>query len=170
MERMKKKATRQGMVMGRITLKGDGELNVKLSNVQSKMLTRTVMGQAAGKAVTLMFKRTVQKGQDKTGKPFKKYSRDYLGEKKTRGGKFFSNSPNLFDGGDMMADLSFLVENNKRAFLHFPKTGESLKASGHIHGSKRLPKRDFFGLTTDEERSVLLIPRRHLERLINANN
>jgi hypothetical protein len=158
------------VMMGRIILKGDGELQVKLSNAQSKMLTRTIMGKTAGRAVTLIFKRTVQKGQDRTGKPFKKYSRSYLKTKKERGGKFFSNSPNLFDGGDMMGDLSFSVESSSRAFLNFPKTGESLKASGHIHGSRRLPKRDFFGLTTAEERAVLLIPKSHIERIINAAN
>ncbi len=154
----------------RITLKGDGELQVKLSNIQSKMLTRVVMGQTAGKAVTLIFKRTVEKGLDKTGTPFKKYARSYLDVKKAKGGKFFSNSPNLFDGGDMMGNLSFLVESNNKAFLHFPKAREALKASGHIHGSRSLSKRDFFGLTTSEEKAVLLIPKRHIERLINANN
>ena len=154
----------------KITLKGDGELKVSLSKIQSRMLTRVVMGKAAGKATTLIFKRTVNKGQDKDGKPFKSYSRGYLKKKKLRGGKFFSTSPNLFDGGDMMGDLSFSVESSSRAFLHFPKTGESLKASGHIHGSRRLPKRDFFGLTTAEEKAVLLIPKSHMERVINAAN
>lgn len=149
----------------KITLKGDGELKVRLSKVKAKMLTRTIMGQMAGSAVRLIFKRTVEKGQDKHGKPFKKYSRGYLETKKERGGKFFSNKPNLFDGGDMVGDLDFIVENTSRAFLHFPKTGEALKASGHIHGSRRLPKRDFFGLTTKEEKAMLLIPKSHLERL-----
>lgn len=151
--------------MGRIILKGDGELDVMLSNAQSKMFTRTVMGQMAGTAVRLIFKRTVDKGRDKHGQPFKKYSRSYLERKEARGGKFFSGGPNLFDKGDMMGDLSFAVVNSRRAFLHFPKTSEALKASGHIHGSRRLPKRDFFGLTSTEEKQVLLIPNRFLERL-----
>lgn len=152
----------------KITLKGDGELKIQLSNIKKKMLTRTIMGKTAGKAVTLIFKRTVEKGLDKHGKPFKKYSKNYIEKKRTRGGRFFSNKPNLFDGGDMMGDLDFIVESASRAFLHFPKTGEALKASGHIHGSRRSPKRDFFGLTTKEEKAVLAIPRSHLERLANG--
>ena len=152
----------------KISLKGDGELKVQLSNIKRKLLTRTIMGKMAGKGVSLIFKRTVEKGQDKHGKPFKKYSKSYIEKKRTRGGRFFSNEPNLFDGGDMMGDLDFTVENSSRAFLHFPKTEEALKVSGHIHGSRRLPKRDFFGLTTKEEKTVMLIPQSHLERIVNG--
>lgn len=154
----------------KITLKGDGELQVDLSKIKSKMLTRIIMGKMAAKAVTLMFKRVVTEGKDKTGKSFKKYSRGYLDHKKKRGGKFFTGKVNLFDGGDMMGDLQFDVESDKRAFLHFPKSQESLKVSGHIHGSRRLPKRDFFGLTSKEEKALLLIPKRHLEEIIDAHN
>lgn len=152
----------------RVITTGGKEFSRKLSKIEEKMLTRALMGQIAGAAVTSIFKRTVQEGKDKNDKAFQPYSRGYIEKKKERGGKFFSTSPNLFDGGDMLGDLQFAVESKKRAFLHFPKTSENLKASGHINGSRHLPRRDFFGTTPKEEKALMLIPQSHLQELLNG--
>ena len=151
-----------------VIVQGDKKFSLKLSKIQGKMLTRALMGETAGAAVTAIFKRTVQEGKDRHGKAFQPYKRGYLEKKRERGGKFFSTSPNLYDESDMLGDLQFAVESKKRAFLHFPKTSENLKASGHINGSRHLRKRDFFGVTTKEEKKLLLIPQRHLKELLDG--
>ena len=153
-----------------VKVQGGSNISLKISKLKQKLLTREILGKMGGQAVTEIFERTVEKGQDKDGASFVGYSQKYKEKKRKRGGRFFSSKPNLFDEGKMMGDLTFTVESSKRVFLHFPKTKENLKASGHIHGSRFLPKRDFFGLTKDNEEKVLLIPERYLKEGIDAAN
>ena len=153
-----------------VKIQGGDNISLKLSKLQKKLLTREILGKMGGQAVTEIFERTVEEGKDKAGAAFAGYSGEYKKKKKDRGGRFFSSKPNLFDEGKMMGDLTFTVEGKNRVFLHFPKTEENLKASGHIHGSRFLPKRDFFGLTKDNEEAVLKIPERYLKEAIDAAN
>ena len=157
------------VMMMKIILKGQDAFSGRLSRMKSKLITKQAMGGMGAEAVKLIFERTVEQGKDKKGKALKAYKRKYLDYKRKRGGPHFSKQPNLFDGGDMMGDLQFSVEGRKRVYLHFPKTKENLKASGHIHGSRNLPKRDFFGLTNEERKKVLLIPKKHLEKTLAAD-
>lgn len=163
-----------------VKIQGGENISKRLSSLQKKLLTREVLGKMGGQAVTEIFERTVEKGQDKDGVPFdgysdkkgsgKKYPESYKEYKQRRGGKYFSGGVNLNDEDKMMGDLTFTVEGKNRVFLHFPKSEENLKASGHIHGSRFLPKRDFFGLTKDNEEAVLKIPERYLKEAIDAAN
>ncbi|MCK5235988.1 MAG: hypothetical protein KAR06_03300 [Deltaproteobacteria bacterium] len=147
----------------KLTIKGDKEFRLKLSRVEKKLLTREVIGKMAGKSLTLIEERTA-KGKDKNDQPFKKYSVGYREFKEKRGGGW------LDDTGKMLSDFTFSVVNKKRAFLHFPKADENLKASGHVLGSRILPKRDFFGLTKREGDEVLVIPEKHIKKVIDAES
>ena len=151
-----------------VKIKGGDNLSLKLSSLKKKLLTRELLGKIGGAAVSMIFERTVEQGRDKDDKSFKSYSEKYLEKKKKRGGRFFSTKPNLFDEGKMMGDLTFSVEGKSRVFLHFPKSEENLKASGHIHGSRFLPKRDFFGLTGKDQENLLKIPERYLKEAIGG--
>ena len=151
----------------KVTVKGDDSFRAKLSKLEKKFLTRTVMGQMGGHAITLIVTRVQEEGEDREGKDFIKYSSAYLLDKKARGGRFFSSKPNLTDTGKMLSNLDFTVTSKLSVFLSFPKSDENLKASGHVHGSRSLPKRDFFGLTKDEEASVLEIPKKFLKQEFN---
>jgi hypothetical protein len=157
----------------KIILKGSGEFEVKLSRVEERLLTKKTTGLMAAAAIGKIIDRTLDKNIDKKGTPFEKYSDAYSSKKRQRAGfkdRHISARPDLFNQGHMLGDLTFSMEGDKRAFLHFPKTQENLKASGHIHGSRRLPKRDFFGLMTSEEKELLFIPKRHLEKIIKEAN
>lgn len=147
---------------------GDGALRKKLSNMEEKMLTRKLMQKLSLQAITEIFETTVEEGKDKTGKSFKPYSPSYLDIKKKRGGRFFSSKPNLFDKGAMLGSLDHKVISESSAFLHFPKIKERLKASGHIHGSKRLPQRDFFGLTRKGEKVLVGMVDNHIGELTDG--
>ena len=177
----------------KVTLKGDKALSLRLSNVKKSLLTRAMMGQMGGHAVGLIIERTEEEGKDKDGKSFVKYSKEYLEFKKERGGKFFSNKVNLMDEGHMLGNLDFSVSNDKRVFLHLPKSDEKLNASGHINGQGRLTisshsrtsikgnkfnvgnykreglkKRNFFGLTNKEKKEVMKIPEKSLKEEVDA--
>jgi phage gpG-like protein len=149
------------MMMWKIDLKGDSELRVKLNNLSDKMLTKQLMTKLSLQAVTEIFENT-EKGIDKTGKPFKRYSSSYLEDKRKRGGGW------LFDKGQMMGNLTAKTISRSKAFLHFPKTKERLKASGHIKGSRILPQRDFFGLTKDGEKVLIRIVDNNLKDLTDG--
>lgn len=148
--------------------KGEGELKATLSNMERKLLTRKLMQKLSLQGITEIFETTVEDGKDKLGKPFKPYSPNYFELKKKRGGRFFSSSPNLFDKGAMLGNLSNKVVSKSSAFLHFPKIKERLKASGHIKGSKRLSQRDFFGLIRASEKVLLRITNNHIKELANG--
>lgn len=141
----------------KVHLIGDGDLKVTLNNLEKKMLTRELMKRLSLQAITEVFENSVEKGQDKFGKSFRPYSRNYVKIKKKRGGRFFSGHVNLFDKGHMMGNLTNVVQSSSQAFLHFPKIKERLKAAGHIKGSRTLPKRDFLGLTKKGEKALLSI-------------
>ena len=139
----------------KLVLTGEGEVQLKLSRFEEKMLTRKIMGQAAGQANTLIVDRTL-KGIDKHGNPFADYSESYERIKAKRGGKFFTGKVNLHDKDHMMGNMTFYAEE-KRACLHFTKPKEQSKALGHIKGVRKngVPVRDFFGLTNLEQKEVL---------------
>ena len=157
-----------GMAMIRIKFTGGGELRAKLSNLEKKMLTRKLMTELSLQGITEIFENTVEQGKDKLGKAFKPYSKQYIKKKRERGGKFFSSNVNLFDKGHMMGNLDHKVVNRSSAFLHFPKIQERLKASGHIKGSKILPKRDFFGLDRSGERRLIDMVDKNLKELTSG--
>ena len=130
--------------MIKIKFTGAGELRAKLSNLEKKMLARKLMKKLSLQGITEIFENTVERGKDKNDKAFKSYSKSYIEKKKERGGKFFTGKVNLFDKGHMLGNLDHIVVNRSSAFLHFPVIQQRLKASGHIKGSRILPKRDFF--------------------------
>ncbi len=147
---------------------GDDEFRRELAKKSDLLTTKKLMRKIALQAITSIIENTVEGGKDKHGKPLKKYSSSYLDKKKKRGGRFFSSQPNLFDSGNMFGNLDHRVVSKSSVFLHFPKTLERLKASGHIKGSRILPKRDFFGLTKLGEKEVLTIADDHLEEVISG--
>ena len=156
--------------MIRIKFTGGGGLRAKLSNLEKKMLTRKLMKELSLQAITEIFENTVEQGRDKNNKAFSPYSKSYVEKKKERGGKFFSSNVNLFDKGHMLGSLDHKVESRSSAYLHFPKIQERLKASGHIKGSRILPKRDFFGLNRSGEAKLLKMVDDNLKELISGKN
>jgi len=139
----------------KLVFTGEGEVQLKLSRFMAKMLTRKIMGQAAGQANTLIVDRTL-KGIDRHGNPFADYSESYERIKAKRGGAGFTGKVNLNDKGNLLGNMTFTAEE-KRAFIHFTKPKEQSKALGHIKGVRKngLPVRDFFGLTDPESKEVL---------------
>lgn len=143
-------------------------MRAHLSSLQNKMLTRQLMKRLSLQAITLIFERTVEEGKDKNDRPFTEYSKSYLATKLERGAQDFHGKVNLFDKGHMLGDLDHTVVSKSSAFLHFPKIKERLKASGHIKGHRRLRKRDFFGLTKTDEKTLIEMVDKHLEEMANG--
>ena len=78
----------------KIKLTGDGKLKAKLSRVEKSLLTRKIMGKMAIKAQDIVEQRT-DKGKDKDGIGFTKYSEAYKDRKKERS-KHFHNFPSYY--------------------------------------------------------------------------
>ena len=154
-----------------IKLKGSGELIAKLDKIERELFTKKMMGRIAAKAVQLIHERTTGKNRDKFGRPFKKYSPKYRAAKaELREGRGFTGNVDLQLSNDMMNHLTFYVQGVDRAYLHWPRPKDNIKAVGHVNGPGGLPKRDFFGLTSAEELELMTIPTKYLRKVINERS
>lgn len=69
----------------------------------------------------------------------------------------FGKSPdkvNLRLTGDMLELMDVVDETRNTITIGWDDSDEGSKAHGHITGSGRLPRRDFFGLTGDDIKSI----------------
>jgi len=107
------------------------------------------------KVVDAILKNTLG-GNDRHGKPFVKYSEAYkksLIFKIYKGGK---RKPDLKLTGNMQADLAVINATDSTVTVGFTDAEESEKAKGHITGANYLPRRDFFGLKSEELKDIML--------------
>lgn len=112
--------------------------------------------QAIGQAVIDAIKNKAESGDFLAGSSKKGYSKEYAeSEAGIVYGKKTGAKPNLNASGDMLNSIALdLPTNTDRVVINFLDSLESQKAHGHVNGSDILPKRDFFGLTNSELRTI----------------
>lgn len=104
-----------------------------------------------------------ESGVDINGKRFKGYSKQYINSDSF---KAFGKDPskvNLRLTGDMLELLDVIQSSPDEVVLGWTDVGEAKKAYGHIEGTGKLPKRDFFGLTNSDIQDIKRIYKTELE-------
>jgi len=144
---------------------GDKQLQARLKDIDKSLLTRQIMGKIALDAVTQIKDRTLA-GKDSKGLGFTPYSGLYLAYKKERGGKYFGNKVDLFNDGNMFGSMQPVTVTDRTAIIGFTKPKEALKASGHQEGSRRLPRRKFFGMDNAGRARAVDLLNDHLRKVL----
>jgi len=112
----------------------------------------------AWKAVSMITDRTT-KGRDRRGRPFRPYSKKTAELRRKRGRQ--TDHVDLTDKGHMLAAMTVKPLGRGRAEVTFANATEARKAAGHQFGKRRLPKREFFGLSAaDRQALAAMIKRR----------
>lgn len=132
----------------------DPKLEIDLKEIfRQRIANRDLRDEIGQKILDLINKRTASgEGLDGTFKP---YSKEY---RTSREFKAFGKSPgkvNLSLTGDMMGLMDVIESSSSKIKIGWDSADEAAKAHGHIVGAdlpngKKLPKRDFFGLTDSE--------------------
>jgi len=121
---------------------------------------------AALLASTEIKKRTLS-GRDVGGRAFKRYAQSTLKRKQGRGGRFFSGNVDLNDTGKMMAAMQARKTGPLAAKVFFVSKKQRDKAIAHNTGSGRLPKRNFFGLSSKEKKEINTLFKQAIDRILS---
>jgi len=140
---------------------------------------------AADHAASLITQRVEQHGRDRHGRPFKPYAKSTKEQREKRGRQV--SFVDLNDSGEMFAAMRTKALGKGRAMIYFSDPEQARKAAAHQYGVKRrktkkgkkskkgkgkkvlrgivqaitgrrvLPKREFFGLTKQEQKEVMAL-------------
>jgi hypothetical protein len=144
-------------------------LKIKSSKIKSAI--QKALGEASAYQVSAIRDRTEQKGKDVYGRPFRPYSMSYIQAKRKR-----FNDPSNRDTtpktfvdlnltGKMFSSLGFIVRPS-RGVVFFRSAQQSKKAMIHNEGLGKMPKREFFGISTMEQKKINTIIGRSIKRAL----
>jgi len=132
---------------------------LKIKSDKVKSAIQRALGEASAYQVSAIRDRTEQKGKDVHGRPFTPYSKNYIQAKRKR-----FNDPSNRDTtpknfvdlnftGKMFSSLGFTVRPS-RGVVFFRSAEQTKKALIHNEGKGRMPKREFFGISTIEQNKI----------------
>jgi hypothetical protein len=128
---------------------------------------------ALGEDIIEYMRKRTEGGKDSEGKPFPKYSKEYI---KSLDFKIAGKSPgkiNLTQTGEMLADIQVLDIKKDKLVIGFEKGSLSNdKADGHITGwqGRSDVKRDFLGFDSSSEKEKLKSIIRKHEKSIDRDS
>ena len=117
------------------------------------------LGEASAFQVSAIRDRTEQRGKDVRGRPFKPYSKGYIQARRKR-----FNDPSNQDTtpknfvdlnftGKMFSALTFTTRPS-RGIVFFRSAEQTKKAMIHNEGKGKMPQREFFGISTMEQKKI----------------
>ena len=132
-------------------------LKIKSSKIKSAI--QKALGEASAYQVSAIRDRTEQKGKDVYGRPFRPYSMSYIQAKRKR-----FNDPSNQDTtpknfvdlnftGKMFSALTFTTRPS-RGIVFFRSAEQTKKAMIHNEGKGKMPQREFFGISTMEQKKI----------------
>ena len=144
---------------------------MKIKSSKIKSAIHKAIGEASAYQVSAIRDRTEQKGKDIYGRPFQPYSMSYIQAKRKR-----FNDPSNIDTtpktfvdlnltGKMFSSLGFIVRPSK-GVLFFRSAQQSKKAMIHNEGLGKMPKREFFGISTMEQKKINTIIGKSIKRAL----
>lgn len=152
-----------------IRIEGINRLLAKLSNQSKNLINEELMGNI-GEFIAFSINQRNAEGKDVEGKKFEPYSPKY---------RLFRikhdhpvNIVNLFFSGSMASSLTHTAFKDKVEVYYMPTYGKtpSGKPSKVSDSSKAFflnQKREFFGISAEEQATILSMVRDHLRRLLN---
>lgn len=135
-----------------MALIGANKFKAKLDRVAIAAEKKKLWGQIGFQAIDTISQRTLA-GKDVRGRPFTAYDKKYAKWKKKRGGEFFTGV-NLHDSGNMFGSMK-AKSTAKNTTLFFSKPLEGKKAFIHHKGIGKMPKREFFDLSSMEKKELM---------------
>lgn len=140
----------------------------------SEKLHRSIqlaLGEASAYQVSAIRYRTEQKGKDVSGRPFKPYSKGYILARRKR-----KNDPSNQDTtpknfvdlnftGRMFSALTFTTRPS-RGIVFFRSAEQTKKALIHNEGKGKMPKREFFGISKQEQNKINAIIRKNIKKAL----
>ena len=136
----------------------DAEVQRTLSELGKDAIDKINFNRLGLKARQLVLERTKQQ-KDVDNNKFADYSAKYAAFKASKG---HTGGVNLFDSGNMLASMT-VSSNKKSAKLFSADEGEAKKAFKHNNGFKRMPKRQFFGMSKQDEVVLVSMAKRDIE-------
>jgi len=132
---------------------------LKIKSDKIKSAIQRALGEASAFQVSAIRDRTEQKGKDVRGRPFKPYSKSYMLARRKR-----LNDPSNQDTtpknfvdlnftGQMFSALTFTTRPS-RGVVFFRSAEQTKKALIHNEGRGRMPQREFFGISTIEQKKI----------------
>lgn len=97
-----------------------------------------------------------ESGKDKNNKNFKKYSKSYQESLSFQIYKGGDTTVNLHLTGEMLASLEARAKGTYDVELFLIGDFNNEKATWHIEGTKNMPKRDFFGVSLEDQKNIML--------------
>lgn len=133
------------------------------------LIKSDVIKRQFGREVIDRILQRTESGKDKDGVRFTPYSKAY---KESRAFKIYGKSSrvNLRLSGEMHASIGVLATSSNTVTIAIPEGEQEKKARGHISGSGNLPMRDFWGISMEDQVSILkgIFKRQNAEEGISA--
>lgn len=144
---------------------------LKIKSNKVKYAIQQALGEASAFQVSAIRNRTEQKGLDVHGRPFQPYSMAYIQAKRkrfddpTNSDLTPKNFVDLNMTGKMFSALTFTVRPS-RGVLFFRSAEQTKKALIHNEGRGRMPKREFFGISTIEQNKINAIISKSIKKAL----
>lgn len=127
----------------------------KKRTAYSKVLKSPSVRQEFGRRLVDVINERTLSGKDKNNERFKKYSDSYKRSLVFQIYKSGETVVNLRLTGEMLSSMEAKPKNSYDVELFFIGESNNEKATWHIEGTKNMPKRDFFGVSLDDQKKIL---------------
>ena len=145
---------------------------LKKKSEKIKSAIQRALAEASAFQVSAIRDRTEQKGKDVKGRPFKPYSKGYIQARRKR-----FNDPSNQDTtpknfvdlnftGKMFSALTFTTRPS-RGIVFFRSAEQTKKALIHNEGKGRMPKREFFGISSQEQKKINAIIIKNIKKALS---
>ena len=141
---------------------------------KSEKIQRSIqlaLGEASAFQVSAIRDRTEQRGKDVNDRPFKPYSKGYIQAKRKR----FNDPSNQDTTPKNFVDLNFtgrmfsaltFTTRPSRGIVFFRSAEQTKKALIHNEGKGRMPKREFFGISAQEQNKINAIIIKNIKKAL----
>ena len=121
--------------------------------LEDKSMTDRIMGRMALEQIARIKLRTAE-GVDVNGKAFDDYSAKWAEVRKKKG--LQTDVVDLFFEGRMLAAMDYQVTDFGEVEIYFTDALQGAKAHGHTNGSDRVPQREFFAISEEDQEQMQL--------------
>ena len=144
---------------------------LKKKSEKLKSAIQRALAEASAFQVSAIRDRREQKGKDVSGRPFKPYSKGYIQARRKR-----FNDPSNQDTtpknfvdlnftGKMFSALTFTTRPS-RGIVFFRSAEQTKKAMIHNEGKGKMPQREFFGISFQEQKKINAIIGKNIKKAL----
>ena len=121
--------------------------------LEDKSMTDRIMARMALEQIARIKLRTAE-GEDVNEKAFEPYSKAWADVREKKGLQI--DVVDLFFEGKMLASMDYQVTDFGEVEIYFTDALQGAKAHGHTKGSDRVPQREFFAMSEEDQEQMQL--------------